>query len=204
MVKCWSIKKSKVAVEELKADLKILFEIANADLTQAKKQVLQLKERILSHFCQHSALHPDNLNWRPAEGKNDEVVQVMQEHLCSRLRLLVERKMMYCDDVPLWPLSGSRGLRMNPFTRKSFHEHFELPKEEPGNEILAWKNIVDLMLSEIIRGLEIIPSRFGQCPRCKCYFCSPTDKERIYCSTKCGNAVRQEKYLEKRRGKDDE
>lgn len=202
MAKYWSTKKSKAAVGELQAELKLLFDFANADLTQAKKQVLQLKERILSHFCRHSALHPDNLNWRPAEEKNEEVVQVMQEHLCSRLRLLVEQEKMLWDDLPLWTISGSRELRMNPSLKKSFHEHFQLPEVKPGNEILAWKSIVDLMLIEIIRGLEIIPSRFGQCHRCKCYFCSPTDKERIYCSTKCGNAVRQEKYLAKRRDED--
>ena len=55
---------------------------------------------------------------------------------------------------------------------------------------------------EIIRDLDFSPRRFGQCPRCDGFFYSPTAKERIYCSTRCGGAARQEKFREERRAED--
>jgi ribosomal protein S27AE len=79
---------------------------------------------------------------------------------------------------------------------------FQLRKFKSGNEINALKKIMDLWLVEIIRDLDFSPRRFGQCPRCGGFFYSPTAKERVYCSTRCGGAARQEKFREERRAED--
>jgi hypothetical protein len=54
-------------------------------------------------------------------------------------------------------------------------------------------------LIEIIRDLDFKPNRFRQCPRCGNFFYQPTEKKSIYCSIRCGNAVRLKEFRRARR-----
>ena len=66
------------------------------------------------------------------------------------------------------------------------------------NEIKGLKRIIDLALIEITRDLDFKPNRFRQCPRCGNFFYQPTEKKSIYCSIRCGNAVRLQHFRKKK------
>jgi hypothetical protein len=196
-VRYWTSKKSKAVVEERRVELDLLIGFANADTTNASIQNLQ--SRILDHLYRHPALHPDNRDWK-VDGQLTNLIGTLQRRLRSRLGIIIENKQMLWE-MPLWEISGSVTFTLDPRGRR-FQERFQLRKVKCGNEINALKKIMDLWLVEIIRDLDFSPRRFGQCPRCGGFFYSPTAKERIYCSTRCGGAARQEKFREERRAED--
>lgn len=194
MTKYWTSKKSKAVVEDRRVELNLLIDFASADTTKAANQ--HLETRVLDHFHRHPALHPDNRDWRP-DGQLTNIIGALQRHLRSRFGVIIENKQMLWE-MPLWEISGSVSFALNPIKNR-FHEHFQLRKVKRGNEINALKKIIDTWLVEIIRDLDFSPRRFGQCLRCGGFFYSPTAKERIYCSTRCGGATRQKKFREERR-----
>ena len=52
-------------------------------------------------------------------------------------------------------------------------------------------------VNALIRDLDSKPNRFRQCPRCGNYFYQPTERKKVYCSIKCGDAVRLQKNRKK-------
>ena len=194
MPKYWTSRKSQSVVGDRRDELDLLLDFANDDINQGKNQVLQAQ--ILDCLRQHPALHPDN-RMRKTDGKIARLMRVLQQHLLSRLSSIIENKIMLAE-MPLWPISGTVKFTLNPIQNR-FHERFRLRKVKPGNEVKALKKICDLWLIEIIRDLDFSPRRFGQCQRCGAIFCSPTVKERTYCSTRCSNAARQQKFRKGRR-----
>jgi endogenous inhibitor of DNA gyrase (YacG/DUF329 family) len=59
--------------------------------------------------------------------------------------------------------------------------------------------MVDLALIEITRDLDFKPNRFRECPRCGNFFYQPTEKKSIYCSIRCGNAVRMQQFRKQKK-----
>ena len=172
-------------------------ELKNADITATASQRLQT--RVLDHLHRHPALHPANRDWK-ADGQFTTLLEALQQRLRSRLGSVIENKHMLAE-MSLWEISGSVAFKLNPIKNR-FQERFQIRKVKHGNEINGLKKIIDLWLVEIIRDLDFSPRRFGQCPRCGGFFYNPTAKERIYCSTRCGGAARQEKFREERRAED--
>lgn len=197
-VRYWTSKKSKAVVEKRRAELDLLVDFANADTTTATSH--HIETRVLDHLYRHPALHPANRDLK-VDGQPAHIIGALQRRIRSRLGNIIENKQMLAE-MPLWVISGSVSFKLNPIENR-FHERFQLRKVKRGNEINALKKIMDLWLVEIIRDLDFSPRRFGQCPRCGGYFYSPTAKERIYCSTRCGGAARQEKFREERRAEED-
>jgi hypothetical protein len=154
---------------------------------------------LLDHLFRHPALHPDNRNWK-VDVPPDYIIGAVQRRLRLRLGNIINNKLMLAE-MPLWQISGSVSFALDPIKNR-FHERFQLRKFKSGNEINVLKKIMDIWLVEIIRDLDFSPRRFGQCPKCDGLFYSPTTKERIYCSTKCGGAARQDKFREERRAED--
>lgn len=60
----------------------------------------------------------------------------------------------------------------------------------------------DTRLVDLLQRLDLRPSRFRRCVRCGNYFYQESRKERLYCSIRCSAAVRQGKYLARRRRKE--
>jgi endogenous inhibitor of DNA gyrase (YacG/DUF329 family) len=85
-----------------------------------------------------------------------------------------------------------------------FYDRFRFRKIKPGNELKALTRMIDQALIDIIRDLDFKPNRFHQCPRCGNFFYQPTEKEKIYCSIRCGDAVRLQKFRKERRKLQDE
>jgi len=221
MTSYWTSNKIRAGGKERLVELKLLLDFSNVDLTTAKD--LALKTRLLDHLYQHQALHPDNRDWRPEEKNVERILKCIQVHLRSRLEAIFQKnsEMELWDDLPLWPINGTINLFVDPKSH-GFHELFQFAKvtlddetKKSGKElddtknnnlfkiILLLSDVLDLILLEIIRDMDLTKGHFCKCPRCSSYFYNPTDKERISCSTRCTNAVRQQKYREGKEGKDE-
>jgi hypothetical protein len=127
-------------------------------------------------------------------------MDALQRHLRSRFRNVIKNSKML-GSMPLWRVSGSVSLELDPI-RNRFQEQFQLRKVKPGNEVKALKKIIDLWLMEIIRDLDFSPRQIGRCRLCGGFFFQPTIKEKRFCSEKCSNTIRQQKYREGRRDKE--
>ena len=115
---------------------------------------------------------------------------------CITRKIIHNTKLLV--EMPLWKMGGSIEFTVDAKTNR-FYERFRFRKIKPGNELKALKRIIDLALIEIFRDLDFKPNRFIQCPRCGSFFYQPTEKKKAYCSIRCGDAVRLQKFRKKRR-----
>ena len=177
-----------------RTDIDLLFNFANADLTNMDTRLRC--STVMERLWKHPSLHEDN---RVGEtgGDSDLIMDVLQRHLRSRFRKVVKNSMML-GSMPLWRISGSVSLELDPI-RNCFQEQFKLRRVKKGNEVKALKKVVDQWLIEIIRDLNFKPRRFGRCHLCGGFFFQPTIKEKRFCSERCGNTARQQKYRKERR-----
>jgi len=188
----WTSKKQKSLVSERREQLDLLFEFANTDLTVAKND--QLKSQMYGFLESMKAGRPAIYSLALSVEKN-ELIQELQKHLRARLKKIVDNAMGLAE-MPLWTVSGSLEFTVNPITNL-FHERFRFRKIKAGNELKELKRMVDLAFIEITRDLDFKPNRFHQCPRCGNFFYQPTEKKSIYCSIRCGNAVRLQEFRKK-------
>jgi len=66
------------------------------------------------------------------------------------------------------------------------------------------KTRLDTLLADLLKDLNLIPSRFRICRRCGNIFYQPTGRAKHYCSERCAGAVRQARFVEKQRRLSDE
>ena len=57
------------------------------------------------------------------------------------------------------------------------------------------KSLLDIIVMDLIRKLDLEPPRFLKCAQCPNYFYQKTAMAQIYCSTKCSNAAQQAKFV---------
>jgi endogenous inhibitor of DNA gyrase (YacG/DUF329 family) len=191
----WTSKKQESVISERREQLNLFFEFANTDLNDArsdhlKSQMYGFLESMMAG--RRPAIHSVALN--PTQSG---MMQELQKHLRERLKKIIHNAKLLVE-MPLWTISGSLEFKVEASINR-FHERFRFRKIKPGNELKALKRMVDLALIEIIRDLDFNPKRFRQCPRCEKFFYQPTEKERIYCSIRCGNAVRLQQFRKERR-----
>jgi hypothetical protein len=190
----WTSKKQKAVISERREHLDLLFDFANADLTVAKSD--HLKSQMYGFLESMMAGRPAIYSLALSAEKN-ELIQKLQKHLRARLKKIIHNtKLLW--EMPLWKIGGSIEFTVDAKTKR-FNERFRLRKIKPGNELKALKRMVDLALIEIIRDLDFKPNRFHQCPRCGNFYYQPTEKKSIYCSIRCGNAVRLQEFRKERR-----
>ena len=63
------------------------------------------------------------------------------------------------------------------------------------------KRKIDIAFANIIRDLDLLPSRLRICLRCRGVFYQPTSRGKRYCSLWCADAVRQARYKKRKREK---
>ena len=189
----WTSKKQKAVISERREHLDLLFEFANTDLTVTKSDHLkgQMYGFLESMMAGRPAIYSLTLS-----AEQNELIQKLQKHLRARLKKIVDNAKGLAE-MPLWTVSGSLEFTVNPISNR-FHERFRFRKIKAGNEIKEFKRIIDLALIEITRDLDFKPNRFRQCPRCGNFFYQPTEKKSIYCSIRCGNAVRLQQFRKKK------
>jgi endogenous inhibitor of DNA gyrase (YacG/DUF329 family) len=189
----WTSKKQKAVISERREQLDLFFEFANTDLTVAKSD--QLKSQIYS-FLESMMVAQPAIDSLALSAETSELTQELQKHLRARLKKIVANA-KGLGEMPLWTVSGWMEFTVNPISNR-FHERFHFRKIKAGNELKELKRIVDLALIEITRDLDFKPNRFRQCPRCGSFFYQPTEKKSIYCSIRCGNAVRLQEFRKKK------
>ena len=59
------------------------------------------------------------------------------------------------------------------------------------------KQLLDLILSDLLINYSLRADRFRRCERCNKIFYQYTANKKIYCSTRCSNAVRQSRFVAK-------
>ena len=193
----WTSKKQKAVISERREQLDLLFEFANTDITDGKNDHLKIQ---INGFLESMMAGQPAIYSFALSAEQNELIQKLQKHLRARLRKIIHNT-KFLWEMPLWKIGGSIEFTVDAKTNR-FHERFRFRKIKAGNEIKALKRIIDLALIEIIRDLDFKPNRFRQCPRCGNFYYQPTEKKSIYCSIRCGNAVRLQHFRKERRGKD--
>ena len=190
----WTSKKQKSVISERREQLNLLFEFANTDLTVASSD--QLKSQMCDFLGSMMSGQPaiDSL---ALSAEKIELIQELQKHLRDRLKKIIYGAKLLVE-MPLWTISGSLEFSVEAKINR-FHERFRFRRIKAGNEIKELKRMVDLALIEITRDLDFKPNRFRECPRCGNFFYQPTERGKIYCSLRCGDAVRLQQFRRKRR-----
>ena len=193
MKKNWTSKKLRSVIRDRRDHLDMLVEFINADLTNGSSNPLmrQFADFLNLMLVQHRKTHPYIMS-----AEKTEIMQGLQKHLRTRFYKIIQNSRHYVD-MPLWTVEGSINFWVDKQYR--FYERFRFQEVQENNELKAMKQLIDLALIEIIRDLDFNPRRFHQCPKCKSYFYQPTEKKRIYCSTRCGDAVRLKKFRKERK-----
>ena len=194
MKKNWTAKKQEEVIRERREHLDVMMGITNADLTNGSNDDLirRFTDFLNSMMHQHRETHPYIIS-----AENTLIIQGLQKHLRTRFKKIIHNTTLLVE-MPLWTVRGSLNFTVKNLDGR-FYERFRFQKVKKGDELKAMKQLIDLTLIEIIRDLDFKPRRFNQCPKCKSYFYQPTEKERIYCSTRCGDAVRLKKFRKEKK-----
>jgi len=126
----------------------------------------------------------------------------LQLHLLARLEKIMElkNKDIGKTGLPLISMQGNQEIyidddsgtflgRFRPAITKD-NSTAELDLEEE-------KQILDLILSDIMINFSLMADRFHRCERCSNIFYQYTANEKIYCSPRCSNAERQSRFVAK-------
>ncbi len=193
MKKNWTSKKQKSITHEKRDHLDMLVEFTNADLTNGSSNPLMRRfaDFLNLMMVQHRKTHPYIMS-----AEKTSIMQGLQKHFRTRFYKIIQNSQHYVE-LPLWTVEGSINFKVD--TPYRFYERFQFHNVKEENELEAMERLIDLILIEIIRDLDFRPRRFHQCPKCKSYFYQPTEKERIYCSIRCGDAVRLQKFRQEKK-----
>jgi endogenous inhibitor of DNA gyrase (YacG/DUF329 family) len=195
MARYWTPKKQKSVISERCEQLDLLFEFANAELMQKKNGNLKLQIQDFLNIIMigHPGSYPNILS-----SKNDDLIKGLQKHLRARLKKIIHNTKIIFSEMPLWKISGTIEFKVEAKTNR-FHERFRFRKIKPENELKALKRIIDKAIIDITKDLDLKPIRFRQCPRCGNFFYQPTKKEKVYCSIRCGDAVRLQAFRKEKK-----
>ena len=189
----WTSEKNKAVIDQRRKQLDHMLEFANADLSQPESTPLQ--DRILDLLSDATTPGPGRKRildvW-----EHLDVLPDLQKHLRSHFTMITSNsKMMY--EMPFLVFSGSLELTLDRDGRR-FYQRFRLLEVTEGDEAKILKQALNLALLQIIRDLDLRPKRFRKCLRCESFFYQPTTRKKDYCSTRCNDAVRLQRFRKKR------
>jgi hypothetical protein len=122
-----------------------------------------------------------------------------QQHICSVFNRIYDNS-EYLWEVDIFENSCRSVMKLNPYTKTFNLIIFPLyDKKEPQLERI--KHTIDIILINLINGLNFEAHRFKKCDRCNAFFYQPTAREKVFCSDKCANAIRQKKFRTRRKEK---
>jgi hypothetical protein len=185
---------NKGIIEERQGQLDLLFEFANADLEQSTSahpdgRILDLLDSAMVPAPGgHTVLDPRGYT---------ALLPELQKHLRRRLNAII-RKTTFLNEMRLWKISGSVEFTVEGKTNR-FRQRIQLRRVREGGELKVLKMAVDLVLMLIIQDLSVQPDRFRRCPRCKVYFYQPTGRKKEYCSPRCNDAARVERFTKRKK-----
>jgi hypothetical protein len=198
----WTSRRNPDIERELRVHLAGVMKFANLGVSQLGSSRLE----------EHLESHPDSIRdfvgflrasdstwWEKwISNFNIKDAAVMHTHLCKRIDDIIVKTGLL-PSVTVWRLSGAMELTTEPL-KDRFGHYFSIRWTKSSSIHSRLKKVIDLRISELIRDLDLKPTRFRRCERCRSYFYQPTAKDRNFCSLRCAGTVRQARFLKKRRG----
>ena len=195
--KSWKSRLDPKIVKQRREQLDSLLALANADFTTGSG--LENGISAYSRAIGVSALKTVNYL---------ELITAAGKHIASRIEVIIDA----CQSLwsqHLWKMEGSLSLTVIPKNaptaspeRDIFSEEFSGKRKVKGKFMEQEKARIDLALLDVIRDLDLRPSRFRKCPACLRYFYRPTSKEKNFCSPRCAGTMRQRRYIERKKDKE--
>ena len=195
MRRFWTTNTQRGLIGERREQLELLFAFANADLSSDDNW------RIMSRFIDFLELATRTFMQERLRVRIPNSLKPMlelQEHLRARFNEIIVDSMHYVE-MPLWTVSGSLAFTLDRGGSR-FHQKLALNENPNKNDLHTVKILIDWALIKIAVDLDLEPRRFHQCPRCRAFFYQPTKKEKVFCSTRCGDAVRLQKFRKRKEG----
>lgn len=198
----WTSRRNPDLERELRVHLGNVIEFANLGLSlqdsSRLEDYLQNHQNSLRDFVGFLRAS-DSTRWEEwITGADKKDVVLMHAQLCKRIDDIIAKAGLL-PRGPLWSSSGNMELVAEPL-KDRFGHYFSIRCAKSGSIQSRLKKVIDLRLSELIRDLDLKPTRFRRCARCRSYFYQPTAKDRNFCSLRCAGTVRQARFLKKRRG----
>jgi hypothetical protein len=200
--KYWKTRKEMKVIKRRREELDFIFSFARANFSSmAVPESQELRERLEGFLLEAS--FPKDLSADYLKG--------LQTHVRERIQAIVDQSSGWAwRGLELWHVPTSLSLRMNPekavmgVPDDDALDRFILklaPQVEPSPSLDYGKAFLDVSLAELIGDLNLQPSRFRVCSKCRNFFYQPTKRAKNFCSPQCAGAARQARYEKRKRGK---
>ena len=203
-----------------KSSLENLFEFVNKNIDSLpESEFIGLLHTYTRFVCQYESKYPflgfrkkhdeytdGLLTPTPSQALSKRKVFFvkLQSHLRSRLLSIIDAEKPDALQEPqlFIEMAGTRKVLIYP-NADSFLDGFwpKAVKPEGSPDLDSEKSLAELILSDMIQDFGLKPSHFRKCRRCENLFYQRTEKDRTYCSIRCGNAARQDKHSKKKKAK---
>ncbi|MGA2956686.1 MAG: hypothetical protein ABSF48_13320 [Thermodesulfobacteriota bacterium] len=226
-MKYWRSAKDSRFVADRRKDLDSLLHLLNAEIGSMNQREWASLTRDVARFqrveVNNHRIGSDRIDWRISPNKindltsdwrispekiNDHRIDSSREKIFSELqahlRVKVEDILKSAereDKKVLLEIPGVRRILIS--TPNRFDEEFrvEIPSGDPIEES---KIKLVIAFFDLIRDLDLKPNRFKTCSRCGKFYYQPTARDKGFCSSYCGSAVRFKRYMDKMKNKRNE
>jgi hypothetical protein len=189
MAQYWKSKKDNALIKDRRVQLDNLLEFVNADLGQPERAAIQA--RIVDLLFDATTPGPGCKRILPVE-KHRDLLPALQEHLGNHINRITSSSEMPVE-MPFLIFNGSLELTLDRGGTR-FYQRLRLLDVKEGDELNILKQALNLTLLQVIRDLDLRPKRFRKCQRCNAFFYQPTARKKDYCSTRCNDAVRLQRF----------
>jgi hypothetical protein len=134
--------------------------------------------------------------------RQDQFFLELQQHLKSQIERIAvaDKNSTKNTGTPIISMQGYQKVYFDEETgtfKGRFHPVIKKDNPLAQLDIGEEKQILDLILSDLMADYGLRPDRFRRCERCSNIFYQYTANEKIYCTTRCSNAVRQSRFVAK-------
>jgi hypothetical protein len=212
-VKYWKSQKNPHFLKVRRNNLEHMLDFLNANIgTMGKDQLMDLVETYtrfigggqqgppFSQFMQDHGYYFGGLGPNSSVGVLKERSQFLAE-LQSHLREIIEASIRGVNSgETLYLCNIQRRVVVEPSLDR-FIEEALVEKIQSQDALEDEKRKIDIVFANIIRDLDLKPSRFRICLKCRKVFYQPTSRGKNFCSARCAGAVRQARYEKRKREK---
>jgi hypothetical protein len=209
--KYWKSQKDPRFLKNRRKDLEKMLDFLNADIRSGEKdQLVNLVATYASFMGEWQRESPffqfmRDLGYYLGDLVPDSPPEVLQErkeffaelqlHLRARVEETV-RAMKSGETLHLFNIQ--RRVMVEP-SRDRFVEEPLVEEIRYQDALEDEKRKIDIAFANIVRDLDLRPSRLRICLRCRGVFYQPTNRGKHYCSLRCADAVRQGRYKKRKR-----
>ena len=126
----------------------------------------------------------------------------LQQHLKSQIERITaaDKNSTEKTGTPIISMQGYQEVYFDEETgtfKGRFHPVIKKDNPSAQLDLGEEKQILDLILLDLMADYGLRADRFRRCERCSNIFYQYTANEKIYCTTRCSNAVRQSRFVAK-------